>query len=847
MLDFKKKDLFKREQVKMRNFLDKKLLTNSQSEADEYTAQMNGDGMGVLEAGNFIDGDALEIGGDSDGFGGFGGFGEFGEDDGFGGFGSAGDRSGVKGATDWHYQGQPLKTFFMSPLYMIKYIFQDLTNDFPKGNEWVGILKVLNTVNIFCVITALFAMALGVNTIFSPIFQLIAGLSMHILTTIIIKVGFKEDTKLIQFAKEIMNKDDESTGLGDEDTSFSLFDEDEGEGLELGHDMDAGGMAFGELEEREDSLFGMDDGEDDYEETEDEDEDFDTGSGLAESPISVESDDSFMNDLLEVFAKSDRYMGKMIPERIQLVHSFSEYLIQNNRNFGSWVRPRENGVVYNNIAYALFKGLCQLETQFASYQNEDRMHIIDIKESPLLYRIELELPDYFKERKIQSNLKVLEDVLKETEDDLNVSIIVSTFQGNFVIKLLRLDNKQLVTLGDILRFNDEDRGYVGLNAFADDDYGLPVLMGLQNNENPYIVDWEANTSGTIIGGSGSGKSWATFEMMLNFVISNDYNNVNFIVLDAKNAPFWNAFARFPHVLGYHYDPGEYIDILREVEDERKRRQEMLNELGAEDMKGYRKSLRRKKEYDKLKEVPLLFLVVDEITATMAELKETDEELFKTAANLLGQISSKGRSAGVRVLSIGQRSTFDSVPKTLMANSSFKFGMKMEVQNDFITLFGDDVKRYKTPNATGMGLSKTEGSTTLQTIKTLTIGGTNNEQMLMLIRTLAFDWLRRSHGVDDVKRLPPNLPFQKSYNRDRFYDRSMKEMQEGRILVPSVVNEGYEVIFPDESSQQQGDKIQDMKDRLKAAEDKRRQHEKQLRKEEDVELNGVSDVVTPTFE
>src|SRR5690625_7458043 len=39
----------------------------------------------------------------------------------------------------------------------------------------------------------------------------------------------------------------------------------------------------------------------------------------------------------------------------------------------------------------------------------------------------------------------------------------------------------------------------------------------------------------------------------------------------------------------------------------------------------------------------------------------------------------------------------------------------------------------------------------------------------------------------------------------------------------------------------------MQDRLKAAEDKRRQHEKQLRKEEDEELNWVSDVVTPTFE
>src|SRR5699024_9757809 len=299
------------------------------------------------------------------------------------------------------------------------------------------------------------------------------------------------------------------------------------------------------------------------------------------------------------------------------------------------------------------------------------------------------------------------------------------------------------------------------------------------------------------GGSGSGKSWTTFEMMLNFVIANDYNNVQFIVMDAKNAPFWNAFARFPHVLGYHYEIEDFIGILEEVEQERRRRQEVLQSFGEEDLKGYRKRLREEGNYEEMKKMPLLFVVIDEITATMATLKDQDEELFKTFSSLLGQIATQGRSSGVRILSIGQRTTFESIPKTLMANSSFKFGMKMEVEADFDKMFGEDIKNYKRPNTLGMGLSKVEGTTTLQNIKTLTIGGKNNRQMLSLIRSLAFDWIRRSHGVDDIESLPEGMPLKESYNRPMFLHKSKKEMEEGRILTPQKVNKGYEFNFDSE--------------------------------------------------
>src|SRR5699024_9763680 len=77
---------------------------------------------------------------------------------------------------------------------------------------------------------------------------------------------------------------------------------------------------------------------------------------------------------------------------------------------------------------------------------------------------------------------------------------------------------------------------------------------------------------------------------------------------------------------------------------------------------------------------------------------------------------------------------------------------------------------------------------------LTIGGKNNRQMLSLIRSLAFDWIRRSHGVDDVESLPEGMPLKESYNRPMFLHKSKKEMEEGRILTPQKVNKGYEFNF-----------------------------------------------------
>ncbi|MFV1457570.1 hypothetical protein, partial [Bacillus mycoides] len=239
----------------------------------------------------------------------------------------------------------------------------------------------------------------------------------------------------------------------------------------------------------------------------------------------------------------------------------------------------------------------------------------------------------------------------------------------------------------------------------------------------------------------------------------------------------------PHVLGYHYDINTFLEVLLEVEEERKRRQELMTQYGAEDLKGLRKSLRKKGDYETMKKFPLLIVIMDEITATMLEYEERDDDkaMYMSVRNIMGTITTKGRSAGVRLLTIGQRSIDKSVPKTVMANSSFKFGMRMDAMSDFTTMFGKDVEKIKKPNMMGMGLSSTFDYSGMFMLKTLTLGGANNEQMLSLIRVVALDWLRRSSGVSDLTALPEGMNMPKTFNRNEYVAKSIQELREGRIL------------------------------------------------------------------
>ncbi|MBE7114534.1 hypothetical protein FT641_18055 [Bacillus paranthracis] len=775
MINFSDRHLYEVEQGKYNQFLKKKLETKTEYNQNSQYSEGDEDESGFMME-DVIGGEGFSFGNDEDDGWGVGG-------DGLGGGWSGsepGDKSGVATANDWRKENF-VKTWLMSPIYLVNYVFTDIIKDCPKKEEWEHILTALNKINVGSAAVAVFVMLLGLNSPFTPSVQLFVAVISFLATSYALKALYNKGI----FAKEGAVAESEESNLEEDDEGDSgEFDFEalnfSGEGVAL--DDEFGAVLTDEYEEEE---------EDDLNEGK---------YSIGASPISIQSDQEFYDSLLDVFAEGNKHRGRVINERIALLRSFSPYIITNDKNFGKYKRPKERGVEYNNISYAIFKGLVAVDSRFE--KDENKLTVLDIKHSPLLYKIEVVLPSYFKADIIQRKIDAFEDMLKASTDDKEVSVLVSFYQGRFVFKFIRFDSKTLVSLGDILRFQGEaSKKGTALEQFADEDKGLPVLLGLQDNESPYVIDFENNTSGTIVGGSGSGKSWLTFSLMWNFVLANSYDSVQFIVMDAKRAPFWESFARMPHVLGYHYDMETFLEVLIEVEEERKRRQELMTQYGAEDLKGLRKALRKKGDYETMKKFPLLIVIMDEITATMLEYEERDDdkEMYTSVRNIMGTITTRGRSAGVRLLTIGQRSIDKSVPKTVMATSSFKFGMKMDAPSDFKVMFGPEIEKAKKPDMLGMGIASTMDYSGNYMIKTLTLGGSNNEQMLSLIRVVALDWLRRSAGVSDLTVPPEGMNIPKAFNRDKYVAKSLQELREGKILNTMTVSKGYALDLEDEGA------------------------------------------------
>lgn len=764
MIDFTDRKVYEREKRRMQNFLDDKLVTASEANTVVEFGDVGTDGdESIIDTSSVMGGDPID-------FGEGGGFSDWGDDTTI----VTGKKRELDLANDRSYERDTWwENFLFAPWYLLVYVSKQLAYDFPDKEDWRNILKSLNKITIFSAITGGLMWWNDLVFLISAPFQTVTSLMMFVTSFMILRYVYGEGKG---------NSEIDDSGIDFTGTAFEEISDDEGgfsgESLTLGAD------------DSDEFALDWDDGSETDELTEVNSSGYSEGM-LEQSPIDVTNDKMFDRGLLKVFADNSKYEGVEIAKRKELLESFAGYIVTNDKNYGKWRLIGERTVEYNNIMYSLFKGLGQMVNQFLT--DDEKFVVMDVRSNPLLFKIEVELPSYFKERAVRGNLYEIENVLKRNEDDTDVSVTCSYYRGVFVFKFLRLDNQNLISFGDILRFYDETKGETALEIFADDRKGLPVLLGLRENEYPYVLDMEENTSGTIVGGSGSGKSWLTFLLMFNLVLANDYNNVQFIVLDKKDASFWNQFAKFPHVLGYHTNILTYVEILREVYAEAERRKQLLKELGAEDVKGLRERLRKNQDYEGLKEMPLLTVVIDEITSTMQDLKihyQDDEALYNEVRSIISMITQEGRSLGVRVILIGQRAVDLSIPKNAMMNSTFKLGMRMENDSDFNIMFGRDADRLTKPKGKGLGLSRTMEEPGIYMIKTLTVGGTSNDQILKLIRVLAMDWVRRSKGQDNLINPPDGMSFELSYNRDKFLTESLQELEEGRILTEREVNQGF---------------------------------------------------------
>jgi hypothetical protein len=679
--------------------------------------------------------------------------------------------------------GEWWKDILFSPYFLFYYIFRGLSARFSEKKNLHTFLNSLVRVSaVTSIISLLLVFLTDARFLFSLEIQAFVSVSMFIISGVIVY--------LIKYPGILDSFRDPK--LIEEDEDFFTFDEpDESEGLivisntyeepRLIIDADA-------ENENEDEVSYSDYLEDDVEiivedEEEEESESYEMellAPPIPHSPLEVnQSIDDFLNDLKQIYHRNKKYEGVEIDNRKDLVLSLSDYLIANDKSFGSWNDVKERGTTYNNIMYTLYLAFKNMNNKISSMTDENtRIYVNDMKENPLMYKVEIELPDYFNSAMLNSKSYVIEAHLKETDSDTDVNVVVSSYRQGYVIKLFK-PVAGLVSLGDILRYQSDSLRSNEIQAyehFMGEKMGLPIVIGLKGNEFPLVVDLAENTSAVIVGESGSGKSWGTFLVMVNLILSNSYNDLNIVILDRKKSVFWREFARLPHVLGYHTDVPDYFDILKELKEEMEYRKQILSSADKENWKGLRDVLIKQKKFDEVKAFPWLVIIMDETTNTMAEVEAIDADVFKSFQADLATLAQEGRSLGIKLIMIGQRAITQSIPRNNMANSSMKLFFKV-IEGDYSRGF-TDYKNLKLPQQVGQALLQDFNTTAPVLLRTLSVGGKNDDQIVNLIRTLAFEWTRRSLG--NVLTPPKFLQF--TCNRDAIREVVLKDMEEDNMFL-----------------------------------------------------------------
>ncbi len=83
--------------------------------------------------------------------------------------------------------------------------------------------------------------------------------------------------------------------------------------------------------------------------------------------------------------------------------------------------------------------------------------------------------------------------------------------------------------------------------------GLPhrrnrACVGLRTLGSPAVIDWKIPHK-TVFGGTQTGKTTFLVDLIISLARTHDPEEFKFVILNPKNEPFLNKFARLPHLLG----------------------------------------------------------------------------------------------------------------------------------------------------------------------------------------------------------------------------------------------------------------------------------------------------------
>lgn len=477
------------------------------------------------------------------------------------------------------------------------------------------------------------------------------------------------------------------------------------------------------------------------------------------------------NYLINTYIDNDNKPIIFSKNKNDIIHHFKNYFICNHDNLNEYVDVTAHTQEYNILAYTIYKTLIKIYPKYKELK--DSFIVNSIVKSDLLYKLSIELPEYINVNHLIKYDYLFEDNFKNRtkgDADLEVRVVIEKIKKNIVFTVSRFSNNYSVSMADILNFGI---GY-SYSDMLSDNYEIPLILGLLDNENPKLLDFSESKNIAIVGVKD--KCPIAYSFVTNLVTTTHYEDLNMIICSQKDNTFWKMFSRNPHVLGYHTDIELFKDIVNDVFDESEKRMKIAKRKKVNSFKDLKPFLKNNSR---------ILLILDGLSRILTNyrtiLKKASEENYLNLLNMINSIAKNSKITGISILAISERGDKTAFPQEILKNSLVKIAMKDSSENDINTLFGVDIINLSQPIGLDYNLVEYIENKP-KYCKTCSIGGLNDKQMLAITRVIAFDWIRKSIYNDvSIIEQPEglNLPF--AYNRNEIASDSISKIVDGKVI------------------------------------------------------------------
>ena len=379
-------------------------------------------------------------------------------------------------------------------------------------------------------------------------------------------------------------------------------------------------------------------------------------------------DVTFQPEEVDYDSKLDEIDSNQIVSREILFNSFKPFFPVHTPSFADRKMLDVNSDEFATIETICLKALsnvcrCEMEEVKSSLESAEESY----------FSYELRMKRIRGVNKTDEIAREMEAYFRESSTDTSVNAAVD-IEGDFYKITITKGVNAIVTFGDVFR-----QDYV-CDFFLNTKNRLPIIVGVDELGNVILDDARPFDTMMIAGKPRSGKSWYVLSVLMSMMMFNSPEDVQFIICDPKKSNLFNTLSLMPHVAGLS-DDSNIIEVMEDIiNNEGERRKKLLSDNRCDDIWALKK---------KGINLPVLYLVIDEIITVKSNLASKGEGLDKEFDSLMQVLISQLPFVGIRLIFVPHRAT-GVVNKTNRTMLQFTAAVRSNPEDVCDTL---DIKKW----------------------------------------------------------------------------------------------------------------------------------------------------------